>query len=151
MQSVCGRERGTVRKIKEKGLSHIQSKAVIEFISPDNGSQKEIAKKLGITTRTIRYWLNNPRFQSALKVAMEDLRRTAISASAFSVEIQALRSMVDYDLKIVEDFDIKGAIIQLGQNQAVMERNIKENSEEIERLKTEMRELKKGLIDSGKG
>jgi hypothetical protein len=68
------------------------------------------------------------------QVAMEELRKTIISASVSSVEIKALRSMVDYDLKIIDDFDVKNTILKLIQNQELIQSKIREICEEQKHL-----------------
>lgn len=135
----------------KKGLSHLQHKAIIELISTGNKSLKEIAQKVGVSMRTIRYWNHNPQFQEALSEAMEDLKKEAIDSSLFAVRIEAVTNMIKHEAEVVKNFDIKGAIVRLGERQALLERKIKENSEEMEKVKNKLSELKKELVDSGMG
>jgi len=123
-----------MRKNRERGLSHIQTKAILEYINPNHRSQKEIAQRLGVCPRTLRYWNRDPEFREALDEAMEDLRKGALDSSLFALRIEAMVNMVRHEAQVVENFDIKGAIISLGEKQVLLERKIKENSEEMQRL-----------------
>lgn len=131
----------------KKGISHLQHKAIIELISPGNKSLSEVAKRVGVTTRTIRNWNRNLQFQKALSETMDDLRKTAISDSLFALRIEAMVNMVKHEVQVVENFDIKGAIIRLGESQALLERQVKANSEELESLRNLIRELGQELGD----
>lgn len=130
-----------MRRIKERGLSPVQRKAVLEFISPNNGSQKDIARRVGVTPRTLRNWNRSPEFREALEEAMEDLRKGAIDSSLFAVRIEALSNMAKHEVEVVETFNIKGAIVSLGEKQVLLEQELKENREEMERLRNVIREL----------
>ena len=62
-----------------------------------------------------------------------------------------MTSMPDYDLKIVEDFGIKGAVIKLGESQELLNPKIKQISEERKELRSLFHLIIKALKFSGKG
>lgn len=80
---------------------------------------------------------------------MEDLRKSAIESATISVQIDALRTMVDYDLKIVEDFNIKNTIIELIRNQELIVSRLNRICEEQKSLRSLLYELRQELADSG--
>ena len=138
------------KKSERKSLSHIQQQALVELATPGKKSLKEVAQKLGVTTRTLQNWNRNPRFQAVLSKVMEELRKAAISSTVLSVQIEAMTNMLDYDLKLVEDFGIKRSIIELGEGQELLKRQVKEISEEQRNLRRLLCELKEELRESGK-
>lgn len=137
------------KKSERKGLNHVQLRTVLELVSPGNTSLTGIAQKVGVTTRTLNNWLRNQEFQEALKEAMDELKKNALDSSLFAVHIEALSTMVKHELQVVEDFEIKGAIVELGEKQALLERKVKEISEELKSLRSILSELRNELLDSG--
>lgn len=145
IQSIYKKDRGNMRIKRKRGLSNVQLKAVIEYISPINGSQKEIAQRVGVTPKTIRNWNRDPQFREAISEAMDDLRKSAIQSATLSVQIEAMKGMVDYDLKVINDFDVKNTVVELIQNQELSHRKLKEIVEEQKQLRSLLSDLRTEL------
>jgi transcriptional regulator with XRE-family HTH domain len=137
------------KKSEIKSLSHLQLKAILELISPGNTLLSEIAKKIGVTPRTLNNWLRNQQFQNALSEAMAELKKNAISSSVFTCQIEALTNMLEHEAELIENFELKGTVVQLIEKQALLERKVREVGEELNNLRVVLSELRNELVDSG--
>jgi len=66
-------------------LTQQQKQAISEFTKPDNKSFKEIAKKVGISIKTLYRWRKKPEFSSALEESFHELKQkveTKVEASS---------------------------------------------------------------------
>lgn len=101
-------------------LSRKQEQAVLELLNPCHRTQLEIAKKLGISERTLRYWQSLPQFQDRLqqekkqlfKQGLDNLRAnfhlaaqtlgTLLVDKSPVIRLRASQTIVDYNLKLQE-------------------------------------------------
>jgi transposase len=67
-------------------LSEKQKLAIIAFLSSGRKSFKEIAKEVGVSERTLRYWRNQPHFRAVLEEAFTTLTQKGIEAHNASMD-----------------------------------------------------------------
>jgi len=127
---------GKSQKMSEKnGLSHKQQRAVAELLKPSNKSYEEIAKALNISSRCLYNWRKEPKFQEALENGIEELKERVFSAAEFSVHLESVNSMLDYEAKVIDAIDVREAIIRIVENQEKLRVKIQAIIEEVELLK----------------
>jgi len=128
--------------ISEKyGLTHKQHQAVAELMKPSNKSYQEIAKALGISSRCLYNWRKNPKFQEALENGVHELKERVFSAAEFSVQLDSVNTMLDYEAKIIDAIDLRHTLISIVENQERLRLRIEEFVEEFEQLKTRVGDL----------
>jgi len=125
------------QKITERdGLSHKQHQAVAELLKPNHKSFEEVAKVLGISSRCLYNWRKDPGFQEALQNGMDELKERILTATEFSVQLNSVNSMLDYEAKVIDAIELREAIISIMENQERLRVRIEAIVEEFERLKT---------------
>lgn len=85
-----------LRKKASEFLTPKQKRAISELTKPDNNSYKEIAKKVGISIKTLYRWRKKPEFSSALEESFHELRQKVESNVETSTGIQSLVDIVKY-------------------------------------------------------
>lgn len=101
-------------------LSRRQERAIFELVNPANRTLANIAKKIGVTERTLYNWLNNPHFQDSLRKEREKLLQEGIanlkatfntavltlgkliSDKDASIRLRSSLALVDFGFKLME-------------------------------------------------
>ena len=134
------------QKITERnGLSCKQQKAVAELLKPSSKSYEDVARALGISSRCLYNWRKEPKFQEALRNGVDQLTERVLSAAEFSVQLDSMNSMLDYEAKVLDAIDIREAIIKLMENQERMRIRIEAIMKEVERLKNMVNVISAGI------
>lgn len=112
-------------------LTSKQEAAVLVLLKPFHGTNKQVAEAVGVSERTIKYWLKQPRFQERLKEgraqvwqeALDNLTGTLSWASRVlaellqsgseSVRLRAALGIVAASIKARETFEIEERISAL--------------------------------------
>lgn len=101
-------------------LSAKQERAVLELVNPSTGTLEEVAKRIGVSERTLYNWLGLPHFQNRLQEERNRLRTEAfdklkstlnraverlselLDSETETVRLRACQSVIDYNLKAKE-------------------------------------------------
>jgi transposase-like protein len=123
------------KNVSEKdGLKHKQHQAVAELLKPSNKSYEEVAKALGISSRCLYNWRKDPNFQKALRNGVDELKERVLTAAEFSVQLDSVNSMLDYEAKVLDAMDVREAVIEIMENQESLRLRIEAIVEELEQL-----------------
>ena len=115
----------------DRFLTVKQEQAILELLNPANGSLEEIAKKLGLTPRTLYRWQELPHFQDRLREERKRLRESALSKlqDLFNAAIEELSKLLK---STDEKIQLRACQIILDYNMKIVD--IKELEERLERL-----------------
>ena len=108
---------------------------MVELLKPLRRSYQEVAKELGISSRSLFNWRREPEFRQALAQAQSELKERVYSASEFDIKMHTLDSSLDTELKILCALDVAEAIIKMAENQERLRERLKALTEEVEQLK----------------
>ncbi|MFI5324177.1 MAG: phBC6A51 family helix-turn-helix protein, partial [Thermodesulfobacteriota bacterium] len=88
-------------KSKYHELSPKQQMAILEFIRGNSLSYTEMARKVGITQRTLYRWRHDPKFKEVLEQEAEELKDTVLKTSGMVVSVNALSASLTLDAELV--------------------------------------------------
>jgi len=131
-----------IQKITEKkGLTHKQHQAVAELLKPSNKSYEDVAKALGISSRCLYNWRKDPKFQEALKNGIDKLKERVLSAAEFSVQLDTVNSMLDYEAKVLDAINVREAIIRIMEYQVRLNDRLQAIRDDIEQFHRLIKQL----------
>lgn len=88
-------------KSKYHELTPKQQMAILEFIRGNSLSYTEMARKVGITQRTLYRWRHDPKFKEVLEQEAEELKDTVLKTSGMVVSVNALSASLTHDAELV--------------------------------------------------
>lgn len=112
-------------------LSAKQERAVLELVNPSTGTLEEIAKRIGVSERTLYNWLSLPHFQARLQEERGRLRTEAfdklkstinkaverlgelLDSDSDSIKLRSAQAILDYNIKVVEIQEAEERIAKL--------------------------------------
>jgi len=76
------------------------------------------------------------KVKEALENGVNELKQRVLSAAEFSVQLDSVNSMLDYEAKVYDVIDVREMIIKIVENQERLRLELKTITEEVERLKS---------------
>lgn len=86
-------------------------------------------------------WRKEPKFQETIESGVNGLKERVLKAADFSMPMDYVNSMLDYEAEVLYALDVREAIIKIVENQERLRLRIEAFVEEFERLKTRVGDL----------
>lgn len=115
-------------------LPYKQQQAVMELLKTSHKSYEEVAEALGVISRCLYNWRQEPKFKEALKNGIDELKGRVLTAAEFSVQLDSMNSMLNYESKVLDAINIREAIVTIMENQEKLRLEVKAIMKEVELL-----------------
>jgi transposase-like protein len=136
---------GTYPEVRKmRNISERKKMAALELLKGP-GSLKEVAHRVGVSTRTLYNWRKDPGFQDAIESNLTEMKKKVYESSGIIVELNALNNLINLDATILNSVNVGERLLKVEENQAKFKKILRDIAAGLKQLQDELDQIKKNL------